>query len=39
MQYKKDKNGSNKEVSQAQEDIRDRIVFKFEKTQHLGIFS
>ena len=25
MKYKKDKDGSNKEVSQAQEDIRDRI--------------
>ena len=39
MQYKKDKNGSNREVSQAQEDIRDTIVFKFEQTQHVGTFN
>ena len=31
MQYKKDKNGSNKEVIQAQENVRDKIVFKFGK--------
>lgn len=38
MQYQKNKNGSEKGVYLAQ-DIRDKIVFKFDRNQLAGTFS